>query len=174
MAPNDFIKKWKNTAIWNHILYGIPASITIAQSITESGWGEGNLARNANNYFGIKAYTNPDNLPVYYANDDLQHEPFRAYDNPKQSFKDHSKFLLTNPRYKSLFDSTDSYDWAHGLKAAGYGTAPGFDNVLISLIDKYNLKKYDFWGKNIVLISILALIAIALLVYLFALKTKSN
>lgn len=171
MLPSEFINKWKYVAIWHHIRYGIPASITLSQGALESNWGKSKLSTDANNYFGIKAYSNPDNLPVYYATDDLKDEPFRKYRFPMESFKDHAKFLQTNSRYSNLFNYNDSTSWAKGLKKAGYATSPTYDNTLISIIDKHNLNRYDVYKKNVILFLLIA-VTFAIIVVLLVRKYK--
>ncbi len=166
MTTQDFISKYKWAAIWNHVLYGIPASVTLAQAIIESSSGNSKLAINANNFFGIKAYSNPEGLPVYYANDDIEHEPFRMYPSASASFADHSKFLLDNKRYLTAIAQGNYVDFANELKAAGYATAPNYAQLIISDIEKYNLQQYDVYGNNKWLFLVLFIIVVALLIYL--------
>ena len=127
--------------------YGIPASITLAQGILESGAGKGRLAVQANNHFGIKCHD--WNGKKIYHDDDEEDECFRKYDNPEYSYRDHSMFLTNRGRYSFLFDlKKDDYKrWAKGLKNAGYATDPKYPQKLIDLIERYELYKYD----NIVL-----------------------
>lgn len=123
--------------------YGIPASIKLAQALLESGNGNSYLATQANNHFGIKcggvwkgrSTTRPDDGP---------NDCFRVYNNPDDSFRDHSQFLLRK-RYEALFSlKKDDYKgWAHGLKKAGYATNPRYAYLLIDLIERYNLHQYD-------------------------------
>ncbi|NEV93199.1 LysM peptidoglycan-binding domain-containing protein [Psychroflexus sp. YR1-1] len=131
-------------------LYGIPASITIAQGILESGSGSGNLTRKSNNHFGIKC--NGWHGEKVYHDDDEAQECFRKYSNPQYSFRDHSLFLFERSRYGFLFDyKPDDYkSWAKGLKKAGYATDPRYPDKLISLIERYQLHAYDkeVLGKN--------------------------
>jgi LysM repeat protein len=124
-------------------LYGIPASITLAQGLFESGSGNGELARVANNHFGIKCTTEWTGKG-YYKDDDAANDCFRVYANPEDSFRDHSEFLK-RPRYAKLFqlDKNDYVGWAKGLKAAGYATNPNYPNLLINVIQKYSLDQYD-------------------------------
>jgi LysM repeat protein len=123
--------------------YGIPASITIAQGIFESGAGQSELAVKANNHFGIKC--NGWSGRKSYHDDDERGECFRAYDNAYESFEDHSKFLSSRQRYSSLFNlKKDDYKgWARGLKAAGYATNPKYADRLIEIIQLYKLYQYD-------------------------------
>jgi LysM repeat protein len=144
-TPQDYIEMYHQIAIKKMHEYKIPASITLAQGILESGSGNSNLARNANNHFGIKCHTEW-NGPTYIMDDDTKNECFRKYKHPEESFSDHSLFLTSRPRYKFLFDDyevTDYKGWAHGLKKAGYATNPAYAERLINIIEKYDLAKYD-------------------------------
>jgi len=138
-----YIERFKTIAIQEMNLYGIPASITLAQGLFESGSGNGELARVANNHFGIKC-TSDWKGKGYYKDDDNHNDCFRVYDKPEDSFRDHSEFLK-RPRYAKLFqlDKNDYVGWANGLKAAGYATNPNYPNLLINVIQKYNLTQYD-------------------------------
>lgn len=138
-----YIDKFKTIAIQEMNLYGIPASITLAQGLFESGSGNGELARVANNHFGIKC-TSDWKGKGYYKDDDSHNDCFRVYDRPEDSFRDHSEFLK-RPRYAKLFqlDKNDYVGWANGLKAAGYATNPNYPQLLINIIQKYNLDQYD-------------------------------
>jgi uncharacterized FlgJ-related protein len=138
-----YIDHFKTIAIQEMNLYGIPASITLAQGLFESGSGNGELARVANNHFGIKC-TGDWKGKNYFKDDDSHNDCFRVYDKPEDSFRDHSEFLK-RPRYAKLFqlDKNDYVGWANGLKAAGYATNPNYPNLLINIIQKYNLTQYD-------------------------------
>jgi flagellum-specific peptidoglycan hydrolase FlgJ len=124
-------------------LYKIPASITLAQGILESGAGEGQLTRRANNHFGIKCH-GWSGQKVYHDDDERQ-ECFRKYKDPKYSYRDHSLFLAERKRYAALFDLDiqDYKGWARGLRAAGYATDRTYPDKLISLIERYQLYLYD-------------------------------
>lgn len=124
-------------------LYKIPASITLAQGILESGSGESELTLKANNHFGIKCHGWKGG--GVYHDDDRPQECFRKYNHPKYSYRDHSLFLTERKRYAPLFDlEPDDYKgWAKGLKAAGYATDRKYPDKLISLIERYELYKYD-------------------------------
>jgi len=139
----EFINMWKTAAIANMNQYGIPASITLAQAGLESGWGTSRLARQGNNYFGIKCHGWSGEK--IYADDDHPNECFRKYKDASESFTDHSLFLKNNGRYASLFNlkSTDYEGWAKGLKAAGYATSDTYAGKLINIIKSYGLNKYD-------------------------------
>ena len=139
----SYIDRFKNISIDEMNKYGIPASITLAQAILESGTGKSDLAKYANNHFGIKC-TSDWKGKGYYKDDDAKDECFRVYNNPEESFKDHSQFLKRK-RYASLFElnKNDYEGWAKGLKDAGYATNPRYPQLLIGLIEKYNLNQYD-------------------------------
>jgi flagellum-specific peptidoglycan hydrolase FlgJ len=139
----QYIDRFKTIAIQEMNLYGIPASITLAQGMFESGSGNGDLAKIANNHFGIKC-TSDWKGKSYYKDDDNKNDCFRVYDHPEDSYRDHSEFLKRK-RYAALFelDKNDYQGWAYGLKAAGYATNPNYPQLLIGLIQKYNLDQYD-------------------------------
>ena len=139
----SYINRFKDIAITEMNKYGIPASITLAQALLESGTGNSDLAKYANNHFGIKC-TSDWKGKGYYKDDDAKDECFRVYSNPDESFKDHSQFLKRK-RYAPLFelDKNDYEGWAIGLKNAGYATNPKYPQLLIGLIEKYNLDQYD-------------------------------
>jgi flagellum-specific peptidoglycan hydrolase FlgJ len=139
----QYIDRYKAIAIQEMNLYGIPASITLAQGLFESGSGNGELARVANNHFGIKS--NPSwKGKVYYKDDDKANDCFRVYDNPEDSFRDHSVFLQKK-NYAHLFElnKNDYTGWAYELRRAGYATNPKYPQLLIAVIEKYNLNQYD-------------------------------
>ena len=140
----EFIRKYKHIAIREMERTGIPASITLAQGILESGCGESELAVNANNHFGIKCHETW-NGDTYTMDDDTRDECFRKYKNIEQSWIDHSDFLTSRPRYAGLFSipTTDYKAWAKGLKAAGYATNPQYANMLIKIIEEEELYKFD-------------------------------
>ena len=140
----DYIKKYEGVAQSNMKTYGIPASIILAQALLESGYGSSPLCVQANNHFGIKCNKDWNGPSVNY-DDDTVGECFRKYNNPSDSFRDHAVFLTSGSRYASLFklDSDDYKGWANGLKAAGYATDPQYPTKLITLIEKYQLDKYD-------------------------------
>ena len=122
---------------------GIPASITLAQGILESGNGNSSLAREANNHFGIKCTTEWKGKTIL-KDDDEKDDCFRVYTSSEESFRDHSEFLKRK-RYASLFelDKNDYKGWADGLKQAGYATNPRYAELLITLVERYDLDKYD-------------------------------
>ena len=128
--------------------YKIPASITLAQALLESGAGRGRLATVANNHFGIKCHDWKG--ASILQTDDAQDECFRKYDDPLDSFEDHSLFLTRGPRYRTLFDLDirDYKGWAKGLQRTGYATDPGYANKLIKLIEDYQLYQYDNLKKG--------------------------
>ena len=139
-----YIEKYKAIAKENMIRTGIPASITLGQALLESGAGSGPLSVQANNHFGIKCHKEWTGPSIRYT-DDEENECFRKYDDPSQSFKDHSYFLTSRPRYAELFEfGKDDYkSWAYVLKAAGYATDSKYPDKLITLIEKYQLNKFD-------------------------------
>ncbi len=123
--------------------YGVPASITLAQGILESGSGKSKLATEANNHFGIKCHDTWSGATMHI-DDDAPNECFRKYKSVEQSFEDHSVFLK-KPRYEELFalEITDYKGWAQGLKKCGYATSPTYAKSLIDLIEKYELTQFD-------------------------------
>jgi LysM repeat protein len=142
-TTKDYISKWKATAVAQMNTYKIPASITLAQGILESGNGNSKLARLANNHFGIKCHSTWEGA-TYVQDDDKKDECFRAYDNASQSFEDHSLFLKKR-RYAPLFElkMKDYKKWAKGLKSAGYATNPKYPSLLISLVERFELWRFD-------------------------------
>ena len=140
----SYIKKYRELAVEEMKKYHIPASITLAQGLLESGAGKSELARKSNNHFGIKCGGDWRGKTVSH-DDDARGECFRAYKHPKDSYEDHSKFLVGRPRYASLFKLkiTDYKGWARGLKKAGYATNPRYADQLIGIIELYELYKYD-------------------------------
>lgn len=143
----EYIKKYRDLAVSEMKKYHIPASITLAQGLLESGAGQSALARKSNNHFGIKCGSDWKGKTVSH-DDDARGECFRAYKHPKQSYEDHSKFLVGRSRYASLFKLkiTDYKGWARGLKKAGYATDPRYAQRLIDIIELYGLDKYDKKG----------------------------
>lgn len=138
-----YIDQYKDLAIEEMLRYKIPASITLAQGLFESGAGKSELAVKGNNHFGIKCH-GWTGRTVHF-DDDASQECFRAYDNVLQSYEDHSKFLYGNQRYRKLFSlsSKDYKGWARGLKECGYATNPTYAQRLINLIELYKLYQYD-------------------------------
>jgi|TARA_B110000444_G_scaffold257649_1_gene296575 flagellum-specific peptidoglycan hydrolase FlgJ len=139
-----YIEKYSPIAKEEMLQYGIPASITLAQGILESGAGRGELSAKSNNHFGIKCHKGWTGGRVYHDDDKLQ-ECFRKYKDPKYSFRDHSLFLTQRSRYNDLFKhKKDDYkSWAKGLKKAGYATDPKYPDKLIRIIETYELFVYD-------------------------------
>ena len=138
-----YIDKYKEIAMAEMARTGVPASITLAQGIHETGAGTSDLVLKSNNHFGIKCKTEWDGDKVFH-DDDAKGECFRKYDDPLLSYKDHSDFLRNRPYYASLFklDPTDYESWAYGLKKAGYATNPKYPQILIKLIQDYRLQDY--------------------------------
>ncbi len=139
----EYIETYKSLAMRHQKKYGIPASITLAQGLIESGAGQSELAREANNHFGIKCHNNWRGKRIYH-NDDGLNDCFRQYEDPEDSFEDHARFLQRS-RYASLFKLkvTDYRGWAKGLKACGYATDQSYANKLIQTIELYELYQYD-------------------------------
>ena len=139
-----YVNRYKHIAIEDMEEYGIPASITLAQGILESGSGKSNLALKSNNHFGIKCHKDWKGKKVRH-DDDKRRECFRKYAHPEESFDDHSLFLTTRGRYSSLFNlRQDDYKaWAKGLKKAGYATDRKYPKKLIMIIEDYHLDDYD-------------------------------
>ena len=144
ITPEEYIQTYKDIAMREMKDHKIPASITLAQGLLESGAGNSALAREAKNHFGIKCHKGWEG-DTYYMDDDEKNECFRKYKNPEESFRDHSEFLCTRSRYAALFDLkiTDYKGWAKGLKAEGYATNPKYAQLLIDRIELYDLTKYD-------------------------------
>jgi hypothetical protein len=144
ITPEEYIQTYKDIAIREMKTHKIPASITLAQGLLESGAGNSALAREAKNHFGIKCHKGWEG-DTYIMDDDAKDECFRKYRNAEESFRDHSEFLSGRSRYAALFDLeiTDYRGWAKGLKAAGYATNPKYAQLLIDRIDLYDLTKYD-------------------------------
>ncbi len=145
-----WIERFAPLAVEDMAAYGIPASIKLAQSIVESNWGRSRLAREANNYFGIKCKSWWDGETIALEDDDRDAEGrlvpscFRKYDSPEASFRDHTWFLLQD-RYQQLFrlDILDYRGWAEGLQRMGYATNPHYAELLIRTIETYDLQRYD-------------------------------
>lgn len=148
MSRSEYIDTYKDQAIKEMHRAGIPASITLAQGILESADGNSPLARYANNHFGIKCHSGWSG-ETFIQDDDAKDECFRKYFSAYESYRDHSDFLTTRSRYAGLFDLklNDYKGWAHGLKKAGYATNPKYANILIKLIEDYELNRYDKMDK---------------------------
>lgn len=145
-----YIRNYAKLAVKEMHFSGIPASITLAQGLVESRSGVSELARTANNHFGIKCQMEWRG-PRYYYDDDEKNECFRAYESVEESFRDHSLFLMYRSRYSTLFDldPKDYKAWAHGLKSAGYATNPRYAYMLINIIEDHKLYQYDQWLPEI-------------------------
>jgi len=138
-----YINTYKQIAIAEEQRTGVPAAIKLAQGIHETQAGTSELVRKSNNHFGIKCKNTWTGDRVYH-DDDARGECFRSYEQPEQSYRDHSDFLKTSPRYAFLFrlDPTDYKAWANGLRQAGYATNYRYAQILIKLIEDYNLEQY--------------------------------
>ncbi|HMC97001.1 MAG TPA: glucosaminidase domain-containing protein, partial [Flavobacteriales bacterium] len=142
-TAEEYIAQWKEVAVKKMKEHGIPASITLAQGLLESGNGNSALAREANNHFGIKCTPDWTGGRSYH-DDDQKDDCFRSYKDAAESYEDHAKFLQ-KPRYAALFElkPTDYEGWAKGLKKAGYATDPHYPTKLIELIERYDLHNLD-------------------------------
>ena len=142
-AYERYIAQWKAVALEQQVVYGIPASITLAQGLLESGAGQSSLATEANNHFGIKCHADWQG-GTFRHDDETKQECFRSYDNAADSYRDHSLFLK-RPRYEVLFTYpiTDYKKWARGLKACGYATDPAYPEKLIRIIETYHLDSLE-------------------------------
>lgn len=145
----DYIDEYNDIAILEMIAYKIPASITLAQGILESNSGRSRLSVRANNHFGIKCHSSWDGGRIYH-DDDARQECFRKYEHPLTSYRDHSLFLFDRKRYANLFNlrKNDYKGWAKGLRKAGYATDPKYPSKLITLIETYELDKYDKFDES--------------------------
>ena len=143
-TDEQYIENFALYAVEEMEKYKIPASITLAQGLLETGGGQSRLAKEGNNHFGIKCKENWFGKTMKHT-DDAPNECFRVYDSPRQSYEDHSKFLVFRPYYKNLFtfDIKDYKAWAYGLKKAGYATNKKYAEILISKIEKYKLYEFD-------------------------------
>ena len=139
-----YVDTYKNLAISEMRRTGVPASIKLAQGIHETMAGTSELVRKSNNHFGIKCKTGWSGAKVYH-DDDAAGECFRSYDSAELSYRDHSNFLKNSPRYADLFklDPEDYKAWAYGLKSAGYATNIRYSQILVKLIEDYNLQQYS-------------------------------
>lgn len=151
ITPEEYLAKYKDIAIAEMHRTGIPASITLAQGYLESQYGNSSLATKANNHFGIKCHSGWKGKTYYIKDDDRNEDGelikscFRTYENAEESYRDHSEFLTGRSRYAKLFDlrSTDYEGWAKGLRECGYATNPKYANLLINIIERYELYDYD-------------------------------
>lgn len=147
-TTEEYIARWSKIAVEHQEKYGIPASITLAQGILESNNGNGRLAVEANNHFGIKCKKDWTGPSISH-DDDAAGECFRKYHSAEESYEDHANYIDTQPRYDSLFrhSETDYVAWARGLKAAGYATDPQYAEKLIRIIEENKLYIYDRGGN---------------------------
>ncbi len=154
----QYIQRFAAFAVEEMEKYKIPASITLAQGLLETGGGQSRLAREGNNHFGIKCKDEWTGKTMAHT-DDAPNECFRVYDDPRESYEDHSKFLAFRKYYEKLFtlDLKDYKAWAHGLKKAGYATNPKYAHILINKIEKYRLYEFDNVTSKEVLYTVLKL-----------------
>lgn len=157
-TEDQYIQRFAQYAVEEMELYNIPASITLAQGLLETGGGQSRLAQEGKNHFGIKCKENWTGKTMKHT-DDAPNECFRVYEDPRESYRDHSLFLVNRPFYKNLFqlDPKDYNGWAHGLKKAGYATNPRYAYILIDKIQKYKLFEFDYIKKEQVTEKLLAL-----------------
>lgn len=155
-TEDQYIQKFAKYAVEEMEKYKIPASITLAQGLLETGGGQSRLAQEGKNHFGIKCKEDWTGKTMKHT-DDAPNECFRVYDDPRQSYEDHSIFLSTRKYYANLFklDMKDYRAWATGLKKAGYATNPRYASILITKIEKYKLYEYDNTNSNEVLYAVL-------------------
>jgi flagellum-specific peptidoglycan hydrolase FlgJ len=148
----QFIGSIAEAAVVSHEQTGVPASVTIAQAILETYWGSSRLAREANNYFGVKAQTRVGTAGVVWfdvwevigGRNVMQSEPFRAYNSIAESFVDHGRFFVENGRYTGAMAARDdARQFAREVNRAGYATDPAYASKLIGLMDRYNLYRFD-------------------------------
>ncbi len=139
----EYVEMYSKWAVGEMNRSGIPASITLAQGILESNNGNSTLATKGNNHFGIKCHGWKGKKIIH--DDDKKNECFRKYKSARESYNDHTDFLMGSPRYSFLFEmeQTDYKGWAKGLKKAGYATAPKYADMLIKIIDENDLDQYD-------------------------------
>lgn len=144
ITPEEYIAAHKEDAVKEMYLHKVPACITLAQGMLESGNGNSPLARNANNHFGIKCHKEWGG-ETYIMDDDSANECFRKYNDVLESYSDHSLFLYSRSRYAALFELNinDYKGWCYGLKAAGYATDPKYPQRLIDIIEKYKLHELN-------------------------------
>lgn len=155
-TDDQYIQKFAQYAVEEMEKYKIPASITLAQGLLETGGGQSRLAQEGKNHFGIKCKEDWTGKTMKHT-DDAPNECFRVYDDPKQSYEDHSVFLATRKYYTKLFDldMKDYRAWANGLKKAGYATNPRYASILIGKIEKYKLYEFDEVNSKEVLYAVL-------------------
>jgi len=144
LTRKEYIDMYKNEAVKEMLMNGIPASITLAQGMLESANGNSPLAVYANNHFGIKCHRGWTGM-TFIQDDDTKNECFRKYSNVLESYHDHSQFLQGRSRYAFLFDlkKTDYRGWAKGLRKAGYATNPKYAKLLIDIIETHKLYEFD-------------------------------
>ncbi len=150
VSREEYIHLWKDEAIYQMVVHKIPASITLAQGILESGDGNSRLAKEGNNHFGIKCHNDWTGKRIF-EDDETRGECFRQYETAHESYEDHSIFLQRK-RYESLFqlEPDDYKGWAKGLKECGYATNPKYPQLLIGIIEEFHLHEYDKIGKEFI------------------------
>ncbi|GHT09954.1 N-acetylmuramoyl-L-alanine amidase [Bacteroidia bacterium] len=144
----EYIKQYNGIAVKAMDKYKIPASITLAQALLESGAGQSSFVVDSKNHFGIKCHSDWTGKRIY-RKDDGPNDCFRKYDSVEDSYEDHAKFLQKYPRYAVLFtyNVRDYTAWAKGLQTCGYATDKAYANKLIRIIELYELYEYDAKSK---------------------------
>lgn len=150
MTPKDFFDTYSGVAMKMQNLFGVPASISLAQGAIESGWGASGLTVRSNNFFGIKAGSSwkgeTDSTASAEFINGVWSNPvsaFRKYKSPGDSFLDHALLLKNNSRYANLFNNLDPIEWAKELSQDGYANAPSYTTSITNLVNQYDLKQYD-------------------------------
>lgn len=152
----NFIESVAQGAINGWTKYGVLPSVTVAQAILESGWGQSALSTQAHNLFGIKGsyngqYVTMQTREVYNGQSYYIYDNFRKYANNSESVEDHGNFLYSNSRYANLLGDQSYASVARKLQADGYATDPSYASSLIKLVEMYNLTQLDniaFSGKQ--------------------------
>jgi len=151
-TQSDFLKNAVPAAIRTMRESGVPASVTLAQAILESGWGSSALARLANNYFGIKAASTADpssyeEFPTHEFVDGRETAvvaKFARYPSPLESFEAHARLLSSASRYApAMAAKSDPATFALRLQMGGYSTNPNYAHELMQLVAEYDLAQYD-------------------------------
>jgi flagellum-specific peptidoglycan hydrolase FlgJ len=151
----EFIAEAGQSAQPSQQEYQVPASVTVAQAILESGWGDSELAREAKNYFGMKCH---DDDPGPIAVDCMKaatkecrndkcyetKDYFRVYDSMADSYRDHGAHLSDDPRYAKAFDHSDDADaFIAEVHKAGYATDPGYTDKIVKLMRTHDLYRFN-------------------------------
>jgi len=148
-TPEEYISRFKEVAIQEEQITGIPWCVLLAKAIVESQYGNTTLAVASNNHFGLKCKKDWRG-DVFFWNDDTINECFRKYPSPELSYIDHSNYLMSNPRYRTLFENPPRtyQEWAHAFYQLGYATDPSYPQKIINVIEKYNLCQKNTTQNN--------------------------